>query len=197
MNFKRSKGFTLIELLVVVAIISLLTSVVLASLQDAKDKANESKMIQTIKQAQNSLELFKTNTGRYPNGYFQIYPDGNGGTIYGEYFGDDPNYTEINQSPYLNFQDAFQRLKITDDTYIWYADSKIMYEWWEMAFTCDSGNSQTLETLASNGSYTILVQYPSSYSLFRKIREGYVVDGGGTYLAEGYWFSYPTACFSI
>lgn len=38
-NYSFKKGFTLIELLVVVAIISLLSSVVLASLNSARDKA--------------------------------------------------------------------------------------------------------------------------------------------------------------
>jgi prepilin-type N-terminal cleavage/methylation domain-containing protein len=39
MNTKFSKGFTLIELLVVVSIISLLSSVVLAAVKDAREKA--------------------------------------------------------------------------------------------------------------------------------------------------------------
>jgi prepilin-type N-terminal cleavage/methylation domain-containing protein len=62
----RSKGFTLIELLVVVAIISLLSSVVLASVRDAREKAQKSALIQSIYQVQLALEVYKTNNGYYP-----------------------------------------------------------------------------------------------------------------------------------
>jgi prepilin-type N-terminal cleavage/methylation domain-containing protein len=43
------KGFTLIEILVVIAIIGLLSSVVLASLDDSKDKAKGTAFRNTLK----------------------------------------------------------------------------------------------------------------------------------------------------
>lgn len=65
---KRStRGFTLIELLVVVAIISMLASIVMASLNSARAKARDSKRLGDFKQLQTALELYATdNGGKYP-----------------------------------------------------------------------------------------------------------------------------------
>jgi prepilin-type N-terminal cleavage/methylation domain-containing protein len=63
-NFK--KGFTLIELLVVVSIISLLSSVVLSSIADARDKAAIEKFKEDYRQIANALELYKNTEGEYP-----------------------------------------------------------------------------------------------------------------------------------
>jgi prepilin-type N-terminal cleavage/methylation domain-containing protein len=63
---KTGKGFTLIELLVVIAIIGILSSVVLASLNDARMKSRDAKRIADLKQIQLALELFFDGTGAYP-----------------------------------------------------------------------------------------------------------------------------------
>ena len=65
---KRNKGFTLIELLVVIAIIGILSSVVLASLNSARQKSRDAKRISDIKQLQLALELVfdSSNTLSYP-----------------------------------------------------------------------------------------------------------------------------------
>ncbi len=60
---KFQKGFTLIELLVVVAIISLLSSVVLASLRDARDRAKLTAFQQDVEQFILAAELYKTDHG--------------------------------------------------------------------------------------------------------------------------------------
>jgi prepilin-type N-terminal cleavage/methylation domain-containing protein len=63
---RKNKGFTLIELLVVIAIIALLSSVVLASLNSAREKATVSAFVQNLKQFQLALEVYKNDTGLYP-----------------------------------------------------------------------------------------------------------------------------------
>lgn len=62
----NKKGFTLIELLVVISIIGLLSTVILASLNIAKSKANDSKRLADIKQISNALELYYNDRGVYP-----------------------------------------------------------------------------------------------------------------------------------
>lgn len=73
-KFKNHRGgFTLIELLVVVAIISLLSSVVLASLNGARMKARDVKRKSDLLQIRTALEMYyNDNNGSYPNtaGYF-------------------------------------------------------------------------------------------------------------------------------
>lgn len=60
-----SKGFTLIELLVVIAIISLLSSVVLASLNSARAKARDAKRMSDLHNIQLALEMYYDKYGTY------------------------------------------------------------------------------------------------------------------------------------
>jgi len=62
----KSKGFTLIELLVVIAIIGILSSVVLASLNSAREKSRDAKRVSDIKQLQLALELYFDSNSAYP-----------------------------------------------------------------------------------------------------------------------------------
>lgn len=61
----NQKGFTLIELLVVVAIIGLLSSVVLISLNTARSKARDAKRLADIRQVSAALEIYFNDTGHY------------------------------------------------------------------------------------------------------------------------------------
>lgn len=67
MNILNKKtGFTLIELLVVVAIIGLLASVVLASLNSARAKARDARRRAELYELTNALELYYSQYGSYP-----------------------------------------------------------------------------------------------------------------------------------
>jgi type II secretion system protein G len=64
---KKNKGFTLIELLVVISIIGLLSSVVLASVNSARDKATAAKLVSEMKALQNAIEMYRAdNNGDVP-----------------------------------------------------------------------------------------------------------------------------------
>ena len=64
---KKNFGFTLIELLVVVAIIGLLSSVVLTSLNSAKAKSRDTRRMTDLRQVQTALELYYSTNGSYPS----------------------------------------------------------------------------------------------------------------------------------
>jgi prepilin-type N-terminal cleavage/methylation domain-containing protein len=60
-------GFTLIELLVVISIIGLLSSVVLASLGNTRDKAKSTKIRTGVLELRKAIELGRSSDGSYGN----------------------------------------------------------------------------------------------------------------------------------
>jgi general secretion pathway protein G len=77
-----NKGFTLIELLVVISIISLLSSVVLASVQVAKDRAKATAYRANVMQFINALEIYKNDNGKYPGEQILANAPGDYGYFY-------------------------------------------------------------------------------------------------------------------
>lgn len=67
-KLKRTSGFTLIELLVVIAIIGILSSVVLASLNGARESSRDARRQTDLNQIRTSLALFRDQCGEYPDG---------------------------------------------------------------------------------------------------------------------------------
>lgn len=67
MKISYKKGFTLIELLVVIAIIGILASVVLASLNTARQKGNDAKTKSQLAGVRVAAEIYYDN--QVPSGY--------------------------------------------------------------------------------------------------------------------------------
>jgi prepilin-type N-terminal cleavage/methylation domain-containing protein len=74
--FRKERGFTLIELLVVIAIIGILSSVVLASLNNAREKSRDARRISDVKQIQLALELAFGTDNAYPATIADLVTDG-------------------------------------------------------------------------------------------------------------------------
>lgn len=64
---KTRHGFTLIELLVVISIISILSTIVLSSLNRGRAKSRDAFRISQIVQVQRALELYYNANNSYPN----------------------------------------------------------------------------------------------------------------------------------
>ncbi len=67
MHTNSRKGFTLIELLVVIAIIGMLSSIVFASLNTARQKGRDAKRIAEFKEVSKALALYFDKYNKYPN----------------------------------------------------------------------------------------------------------------------------------
>lgn len=86
----NKEGFTLIELLVVIAIIGILASIVLVSLNDARNKGYDTEIKSEIAQIKNAMEIcYDDNNGSYSTcntatalGTTNITPPGCSDTVY-------------------------------------------------------------------------------------------------------------------
>ena len=65
-TIKGNQGFTLIELLVVISIIALLSVIVLAAVNDARDRAKNTKKNEIAMQYLNALSLIRSDGSFYP-----------------------------------------------------------------------------------------------------------------------------------
>ncbi len=62
----KNRGFTLIELLVVIAIIGILSSIVLVSLNSARQKGRDARRVGDLKQIQLAAGLYYNDESSYP-----------------------------------------------------------------------------------------------------------------------------------
>ena len=75
-KLKNSRGFTLIELLVVIAIIGILSSVVLASLNGARESARDARRQSDLSQIRTGMTLYKDAEGVYPSNLSDLENEG-------------------------------------------------------------------------------------------------------------------------
>lgn len=74
--FKRNtKGFTLVELLVVIAIIGILASIVLVSLNSARERSRDARRVADINQMRTALETFHLDDTAYPAALSELSPE--------------------------------------------------------------------------------------------------------------------------
>lgn len=62
----RHRGFTLIELLVVLAIIGMLFSVVLVSLNESRARSRDARRLRDMQEIQKALAMYASNNSMYP-----------------------------------------------------------------------------------------------------------------------------------
>lgn len=67
MKKEKKTGFTLVEILVAIAIVAVLATLAIVSLQNARSNARDSKRLADIRQIKTALELFFNDHNRYPS----------------------------------------------------------------------------------------------------------------------------------
>ncbi len=104
-NKNYSKGFTLIELMVVISIISLLSSLIFASLSTSRAKGRDALRMQTLRQYEKALASYYAVNNSYPttSGTWRGRQTTAGcGTIASSFFipGLNPTYIKDGSGPY-------------------------------------------------------------------------------------------------
>ena len=67
MRKMKSKGFTIIELIVVIAIVAVLATIIITSVNQFQTKGRDAKRIADLNQMQKALEMYKIDNGKYPS----------------------------------------------------------------------------------------------------------------------------------
>ena len=65
-NEKQNKGFTLVELLVVISLIGILSTLVIANLNSARERARDAQRKSDLRNIQTALRLYYNDNAGYP-----------------------------------------------------------------------------------------------------------------------------------
>jgi len=112
---KNKKGFTLIELLVVIGIITLLSTIVTAAVNEARKKAKIVAAQATLRQLRTAIEMLENDTGQWPKhhdiGYIGNSPSGGGvvNEIYDLNIGEAGLAQDDSITPYPNWRGPYIR----------------------------------------------------------------------------------------
>ena len=67
MNKFKNKGFTIVELIVVIAIIAILATIIITSVNQFQAKARDAKRIADMSQVMKALEIYRSENSQYPD----------------------------------------------------------------------------------------------------------------------------------
>ena len=76
MKLMRRSGFTLVELMIVVAVIAVVASIAIPSLQAARKSANETRAISFLRTASTVNEQYRTRYQTYPVSELDLFASG-------------------------------------------------------------------------------------------------------------------------
>lgn len=103
MSARIKKGFTLIELLVVISLIGILSTLILANLNSARERSRDVQRKSDLRSIQTAFRLYYNDTGGYPSSF----PTGGspwtvGGTTYMSTFPKDPLSSQSYRYTYID-----------------------------------------------------------------------------------------------